>query len=189
MIKRYIFKNKLNTLIYLIVSVAFGFMGVFTTICTQHISKIVFGEIDADTYQLLIVPVVYLAVTCMMVFLYSFVKNRFLNKVMYDIRQDLFRSILSKNMTAYYEKNTSYYLSIFNNDLQVVEECISFAFIFFLQVGESIFSLTYAFVQNTFIGILLVIIGLISTFLPVVTRKLLERLNESYMSELAVHNT
>ena len=189
MIKAYIFKNKLNTLVYLIVSVAFGFMGVFTTLCTQQISKIVFGEIDANTYQLLIVPVVYLAVTCTMVFLYNFVKNRFLNKVMYNIRQDLFQSITAKNMTSYYEKNTSYYLSIFNNDLQVVEQCISFAFIFFLQVGEIIFSLTYAFTQNTFIGVSLIIIGLISAFLPVVTRKLLKKLNESYMSELAVHNT
>ena len=33
-------------------------------------------------------------------------------------------------MTSYYEKNTSYYLSIFNNDLQVVEQCISFIYIF-----------------------------------------------------------
>ena len=108
---------------------------------------------------------------------------------MYAIRQDLFRSIASKNMTSFYEKNTSYYLSIFNNDLQVVEQCVSFGFVFFLQIGEIIFSLTYAFLQNTFIGISLIIIGIVAAFLPIFTQKLLKKLNEGYMSELAVHNT
>ncbi len=187
--KKYIFKNKLEAVIYLIVSVLFGCLGVFTTLCTQYISKIVFGEIDAETYQLLCVPLVYLAVTCTMVFLYNYVKNRFLNQVMYAIRQDLFRSIASKNMTSFYEKNTSYYLSIFNNDLQVVEQCVSFGFVFFLQIGEIIFSLTYAFLQNTFIGISLIIIGIVAAFLPIFTQKLLKKLNEGYMGELAVHNT
>lgn len=103
-------------------------------------------------------------------------KNKFSMKVICDIRQDLFQSILNRDMTGYYKQNTSYYTSLYHNDLQVVETTLLAYFILVVQLEEIVFSLAYAFVQNVVLCILLIVVGIVGLAVPIMTQQILQEI-------------
>lgn len=187
--KKYIMQHKLNAAAYMFFQIMSGFLGVLATICIQFITEIVTNN-ETEKIDQIILMILFTTIFSMTVAACnSYSSKQFLNKVMYSIREDLFYSIINRDMTQFHQKNTSYYLSVFNNDLNVVEQNIQYRFYFCLEIAEVCFSLIYAFMQNVIVGLLVVFIGFAASFLPIFTKKLLQKANEEYVGELADHNT
>lgn len=187
--KKYIMKYKREAFLNLFFSVAAGFLGVLATICIQFITRIVTNHETDRLYQIVWVILFALVIGVSIAAGVAYFSKSFNNKVMSSIRKDLFASIVRRDMTQFYQNNTSYYLSVYNNDLGVVEMNLVYRFYIWLEIAEITFSLGYAFMQSILVGVLVLIIGVSSSLLPILTKKLMKKANEDYMSELAVHNT
>jgi len=146
--KKYIKKHKGIAVLFMIAGVLNALIGVFSSYTMQYVTEIVANG-KKDRIKEMFLMVIILAVGLALIYLfYMYAKNKFSMKVICDIRQDLFQSILNRDMTGYYKQNTSYYTSLYHNDLQVVETTLLAYFILVVQLEEIVFSLAYAFVQN-----------------------------------------
>ena len=152
----------------MIAGVLNALIGVFSSYTMQYVTEIVANG-KKDRIKEMFLMVIILAVGLALIYLfYMYAKNKFSMKVICDIRQDLFQSILNRDMTGYYKQNTSYYTSLYHNDLQVVETTLLAYFILVVQLEEIVFSLAYAFVQNVVLCILLIVVGIVglAVFFP-----------------------
>lgn len=187
--EKYIKKHKGMVLALVLVGIPNALLGVFSTFCIQYITEIVVAGEKDRIKNMFFMTLIFFIGMALIVTLYMYVKNKFSMKIMSEIRQDLFGSILNKDVTAYYKQNTSYYTSLFHNDLQVVETTGMAYFILIKQIEEILFSLFYAFWQNVVVGVLLLLIGILGTAVPLLAQKVLEKSNMEHMNEAAKHNT
>ncbi|MBO5523123.1 MAG: ABC transporter ATP-binding protein [Roseburia sp.] len=186
---KYIKKHKGMALMFVLAGIPSALLGVFSTYCIQYITEIVVaGEKDRIKDMFFMTLIFFIGMALIVTF-YMYMKYKFSMKVMSEVRQDLFQSILRKDVTAYYKQNTSYYTSLFHNDLQLVETTLLAYFILVKQIEEIFFSMFYAFSQNLVIGVLLLVIGILGTAVPVLSQKILEKSNMEHMNEAARHNT
>lgn len=186
---KYIKKHKGMVLAFALVGIPSALLGVFSTFCIQYITEIVVSGEKDRIKNMFIMTLVFFAGMALIVTLYTFVKQKLFMGIMADIRQDLFGSILHKDVTAYYKQNTSYYTSLFHNDLQVVETTGIAYFTLIKQIEEILFSLLYAFWQNVAVGLILLLIGILGTAVPLLAQKVLQKSNIEHMNEAAKHNT
>ena len=187
--KKYIKKHKGIAVLFMIAGVLNALIGVFSSYTMQYVTEIVANG-KKDRIKEMFLMVIILAVGLALIYLfYMYAKNKFSMKVICDIRQDLFQSILNRDMTGYYKQNTSYYTSLYHNDLQVVETTLLACFILVVQLEEIVFSLAYAFVQNVVLCILLIVVGIVGLAVPIMTQQILQKSNIEQMDEAAKHNT
>ena len=187
--KKYIKKHKGIAVLFMIAGVLNALIGVFSSYTMQYVTEIVANG-KKDRIKEMFLMVIILAVGLALIYLfYMYAKNKFSMKVICDIRQDLFQSILNRDMTGYYKQNTSYYTSLYHNDLQVVETTLLAYFILVVQLEEIVFSLAYAFVQNVVLCILLIVVGIVGLAVPIMTQQILQKSNIEQMDEAAKHNT
>ena len=187
--KKYIKKHKGIAVLFMIAGVLNALIGVFSSYTMQYVTEIVTNG-EKDRIKEMFLMVIILAVGLALIYLfYMYAKNKFSMKVICDIRQDLFQSILNRDMTGYYKQNTSYYTSLYHNDLQVVETTLLAYFILVVQLEEIVFSLAYAFVQNVVLCILLIVVGIVGLAVPIMTQQILQKSNIEQMDEAAKHNT
>ena len=107
--KKYIKKHKGIAVLFMIAGVLNALIGVFSSYTMQYVTEIVANG-KKDRIKEMFLMVIILAVGLALIYLfYMYAKNKFSMKVICDIRQDLFQSILNRDMTGYYKQNTSYY--------------------------------------------------------------------------------
>lgn len=186
--KKYILKFKANALLYMIMGTLTSLNGIAMTYGIQYIVEIVTnGETDKILNMFLII-VLYLLGMVVAFILYGIARNRFCMKVMQEIRADLFKALVGKNVVQFSRENTGYYTSLFLNDLKVVESTLTSSFLLVLQVEGVVFSLIYAFIQNAVIGISLIVVGFSGIIIPMLSQELLKKNQEKLMDEAAKHN-
>lgn len=186
--KKYILKFKANALLYMIMGTLTSLNGIAMTYGIQYIVEIVTnGETDKIPNMFLTI-VLYLLGMVVAFILYGIARNRFCMKVMQEIRADLFKALVGKNVVQFSRENTGYYTSLFLNDLKVVESTLTSSFLLVLQVEAVIFSLVYAFMQNAVIGISLIAVGILGIIIPMLSQELLKKNQEKLMDEAAKHN-
>lgn len=187
--KKYICQYKGMALLYLLMGSFNAFSGILITMSIQYITEVVVNKQTERQASMLWVVLGNFLILTATVSVYLFVKNNFVKKVMCSIRENVFEHIIRKDMEGFYKQNTSYYTSIFHNDLQVVETTLNAYFKFIQQSEEIIFSLIYACIQNIVIGVALFLIGIIGVFIPILSQRILEKSNKEYIGQAAKHNT
>lgn len=123
--KKYILhKKSWLALLVLLTTVTVACESVFALLMQDIIDKIYDTEVQKLLYQL---PL-YLGYIGIMIF-FSYLNTkiiiRYVEKIMYQLRNDLFSSVLSNNIDEFGKKKLGDYISLFNNDLDMIEnDCI-----------------------------------------------------------------
>ena len=98
--KKYIKKHKGIAVLFMIAGVLNALIGVFSSYTMQYVTEIVANG-KKDRIKEMFLMVIILAVGLALIYLfYMYAKNKFSMKVICDIRQDLFQSILNRDMTG-----------------------------------------------------------------------------------------
>lgn len=90
-------------------------------IMLQKILDTAVGGTKEDVQRLLVVVLVYAGVMCFCWLAERFVRNRFLEKAMRQLKEELFGRLTGKSISSFSEETTGRYLSIFTNDMNSVE--------------------------------------------------------------------
>lgn len=187
--KKYILKHKTSAFLYMLIGTMTSLNGIAMTYAIQYIVEIVTNNQTDNISNMFWIIIVYCAGMALVFTLYGIARNKFCVNVMQEIRQDLFRSLIKKNVVDFSKENTGYYTSLFQNDLKIVESTLMASFLLLLQLQEIVFSLVYAFVQNIVIGIVLILVGIAGVIIPTMAQKILQKNQEKLMNEAAMHNS
>ena len=96
--KKYIKKHKGIAVLFMIAGVLNALIGVFSSYTMQYVTEIVANG-KKDRIKEMFLMVIILAVGLALIYLfYMYAKNKFSMKVICDIRQDLFQSILNRKI-------------------------------------------------------------------------------------------
>lgn len=186
--KKYVLKYKWNAIFFLFMGTLNAVTGLAMVYTMQYIVEIVTNHEPEKIPNMFAIVALYFFGTAVVILFYGIAKNRFLAKTMQAIRQDLFGSLLKKNMVTFSQNNTGYYASLFQNDLKVVETSLGAGFLILIQIQEITFSLIYAFLQNVVIGIALIGVGIVGMAIPLAAQGILKKNQERLMQEAAEHN-
>lgn len=183
---RYILKSKVlfgvNVLIVLIdsflcTSFAFVIKNLIDISTTKRLDEFPRVMLFSVIYIIFIVLTGYFK----SIFLAKYIKENTAN-----LRNDLFNKLLLKNKRDFSSENTGNYISIINNDVDILQRCYFSNIIFILQ---ALFSFVIAslglFKLNIYIAISILILSLIPVAVPYLFTKRLSNLKKIYSDSLS----
>lgn len=183
---RYILKSKVlfgaNVLIVLIdsflcTSFAFVIKNLIDISTTKRLNEFPRAILFSFIYIIFIVLTGYFK----SIFLAKYIKDNTAN-----LRDDLFNKLLLKNKQDFSSENTGNYISIINNDVDILQRCYFSNIIFILQ---ALFSFVIAslglFKLNIYIAISILSLSLIPVAVPYLFTKKLSSLKKSYSDSLS----
>ncbi len=183
---RYILKSKVlfgaNVLIVLIdsflcTSFAFVIKNLIDISTTKRLNEFPRAILFSFIYIIFIVLTGYFK----SIFLAKYIKDNTAN-----LRDDLFNKLLLKNKQDFSSENTGNYISIINNDVDILQRCYFSNIIFILQ---ALFSFVIAslglFKLNIYIAISILSLSLIPVAVPYLFTKKLSSFKKSYSDSLS----
>lgn len=170
--KKYILhKKSWLALLVLSTTVTIACESVFALLMKDIIDKIYDTEVQKLMYQL---PLYLGYITIMIFFSYLNTKIiiRYVEMIMYELRNDLFSSVLSNNIDEFGEKKLGDYISLFNNDLDMIEnDCfLNVFYIYGNAVGIILQVFIGAYINFKLTLIVIFVCGLILLFPAAFTR-------------------
>ncbi|MFV0396343.1 MAG: ABC transporter ATP-binding protein [Coprobacillaceae bacterium] len=120
--KKYLIKNKglfLVTVIFSLLAstslvlVTRQYEWMFDAASSGDISKFV---------PLIIVSAIFIVTIFVLFFLYLLCSKRLIKNILFQMREDMFDGILTRDMSSFYKENTSEYISVLTNDINLLEE-------------------------------------------------------------------
>lgn len=184
----------------------FKFKGLFALRCTTVIINSIVGVslafilkiiIDAATsnnlnliYKAGILSIIYLIVSFTFDLFTMFVRTKYLKKTMSSLKDDLFNSIINKDIKSFNEENSAKYISVLTNDIKIIEDDY-FSSIFNLlnYLTAFIFALYSLAKISLEITILILVMGLITFIIPNFFSKKLVNNKDLYSKSLALFIT
>ena len=188
--KRYIVKNKKLSFMLFISNILCAF-GEISIVFVFHFVGDVAGNrrYDSIGYCLLLI----LFTITYMYFTRMFYQRTLCNYREHSVKQinnDLYQGIFKKSVVEFNQENTSQYISLFNNDVRVIEEQYLLSFYsLFSSLFELTLGLTYALLINVWIGLIMLGIGLLSIFLPKLITRNLSTVNAEAMAQQGHYNS
>ena len=88
------------------------------------VQKMVDTSVDKNIiqfYHVMILAVLFIIINFLIYVLRGFFRAKYLKNVMFSLNHDLFKGIFFKTVKEFNQENSSAYLSIFNNDLKIIE--------------------------------------------------------------------
>lgn len=119
--KKYLKRNKFYFMICVLLFSTAGIMSVFLASIVQ---KMVDTSVDKNIiqfYHVMILAVLFIIINFFIYVLRGFFRAKYLKNVMFSLNHDLFKGIFFKTVKEFNQENSSAYLSIFNNDLKIIE--------------------------------------------------------------------
>lgn len=120
--KKYWRKNIGNLIAALILGTC---ASVFSTGVSVILQEVIDAAVSKETelfIKYFIFILVYILLLCVINFLSSLVSKYLTEKMIKQYRQDVFKGIMHRRPTLYFEENTSDYVSALTNDMKSVEE-------------------------------------------------------------------
>ena len=187
--KRYIFKNRKLSILLIIAYMQIALIGIIQAFVFQYTGNVA-GNKDFDSIGkcalLILFFIIYYFYTA---YTYARVKNAYREDITNQIKNDLFKGIFKKKLVEFNQENTSKYTSIFNNDVRLIEEQYYLSFFdLFSSVLEFILGLTYAMLINFWIGLIMLVVGLLSIFLPKLISYHLSEVNAAALDQQGEYN-
>lgn len=183
---RYILKSKVlfgaNVLIVLIdsflcTSFAFVIKNLIDISTTKRLNEFPRAILFSFIYIIFIVLTGYFK----SIFLAKYIKDNTAN-----LRDDLFNKLLLKNKQDFSSENTGNYISIINNDVDILQRCYFSNIIFILQALFSFVIASFGlFKLNIYIAISILSLSLIPVAVPYLFTKKLSSLKKSYSDSLS----
>ena len=136
-----------------------------------------------------IIVLIYMSVYSLISWLTRVNKASYLREIMFFIKQDFMESILNFNIREFIKKGNSEYISIFNNDLKMIEtNYFSPIFLIVRNIVILVISLFMMLYINPIISLIAIILSFLPMLVPKVYGKVLSKVTELYSDDLKKYN-
>ncbi len=113
----------------------------------------------------------------------------FFSETMYHIKKDLFSALIDKNIMDFSEKKSGEYLSLFNNNLKLIEENgIAPIFTIIRSVVILVLSLTIMMYIQPFVSVVAIALSVLPILVPEIWGKRLSKATETYTKSMTDYN-
>lgn len=119
--REYIFKNKLLFILNIIFVMFNSILNIFLALV---LGDVVNAAVNANMVTLTrsaIECLIYIIVFCLIRILSKYLRIKFIKKVMFEMKNDVFKNILKSPINVFNKNNSSNYISIINNDMAILE--------------------------------------------------------------------
>lgn len=120
--KPYIKQNKILFALTLFTSVIASLGYVFMAVLLHQLLDIAVERDIRQFLQIVVFSIAYFALLGMFLYLQSLLSKKVVCRIIYQIRSDMFRGTMARNMEDFYRKNTADYISVMTNDVKMLEE-------------------------------------------------------------------
>lgn len=188
--KKYILKNIKSLILWMFFEASFaGLMVIWSLI----ISKALNAGINANLTELgriLLGGLVFFFAMIISFYLQTIFYARFLNGCTYDLKEDLFQSVIEANVNTHTEYNCAKYLSIFNNDVAViVKDYFASVPAIFAQLFLAIVATITLLFYNLHLAIFEIILSAVTSVVPILVNKNSAEIQKRYSDMLGTYNT
>ena len=174
--KKYLKRNKFYFMICVLLFSTAGIMSVFLASIVQ---KMVDTSVDKNIiqfYHVMILAVLFIIINFLIYVLRGFFRAKYLKNVMFSLNHDLFKGIFFKTVKEFNQENSSAYLSIFNNDLKIIERnYFDNLLTISADLSQFIICLVAVFSFQFSLAIIVIVINVIAIFAPILFGKFLSK--------------
>ena len=174
--KKYLKRNKFYFMICVLLFSTAGIMSVFLASIVQ---KMVDTSVDKNIiqfYHVMILAVLFIIINFLIYVLRGFFRAKYLKNVMFSLNHDLFKGIFFKTVKEFNQENSSAYLSIFNNDLKIIERnYFDNLLTISADLSQFIICLVAVFSFQFSLAIIVIVINVIAIFAPILFGKVLSK--------------
>lgn len=170
-----------------------GFFVTTITVVTESIFALVMREIidsisaptEREILSKLPVYLLYILVMISVSFFNSIIITKYVQKVMFKLKQDLFSNLFGYDIEDFKKKNVGDYVSLFNNDIEMIEsDYVTNIFQIYANLLGIILEIIVALFINVRLTILVLVIGFLILLVPAMFSSAIEKrrseLLESY---------
>ena len=189
-VKKYLFKSKGLLFLYLILAILNSALGIYFAFILGNIVDVSVSGNFLEFKNILKSGIILMVISNISAYLIRIFAGLYIKNTMSNLKEDVFNSILSKDISSFNSENTANYISALNNDTSLVEQDYfvnilgSFQYISLFILGTySIFKL------NVYIAIATFIIGFIPLLIPVFFQKETGKRKERYSNSLSSFTT
>lgn len=161
---------------YFVICVVLFSMAGFMSVYLAYISQMMIDTSVMKNYNMfnktIILGVFFILLNFCIYTLRGYFRAKYLKKIMFDINHDLFKNIMEKNISEFNKHNSSMYVSIFSNDLKILEKnYFDNILTIIADFSQFIICLFAIFSLNFFLALIIVVINIIAIYLPLLYGK------------------
>ncbi|MCD7809010.1 MAG: ABC transporter ATP-binding protein/permease [Erysipelotrichaceae bacterium] len=186
---KYIKQYKTHFTIAIFFQICTGLISMFLALLMKEILDVgTTGNLSAF-FNIVIYSFIFLAMYFLITLLKGITKASFLKQVMSKINEDLFKSIISFNTKTFNQKNSSEYISIFNNDLKLIEtNYFENMFLITAEISQILICIITTIYFNYFLAIIIIFINILAIILPTLFSNILLSQQNKYVNSTAKLN-
>ncbi|WBW96297.1 ABC transporter ATP-binding protein [Oceanirhabdus sp. W0125-5] len=182
---------------YLLKSKKLFFINVFFVILSSFLytalAFVLKALIDVSTEKdmtrftkVLTFTVIYIFIILITTYIRKIFLAKYIKFNVITLRNDVFKKIISRSKKDFSSKNTANYISIINNDIEILQRNYFFNFLFILQAACSFIIACAGLVKlNVFIAIAILTLSLIPVAVPYIFAKKLSVMKKRYSDNLS----
>lgn len=188
--KKYLFKSKTLFIGNILAIVISSMVSIYMAFILKDITDISYGGEFAKLKSVLLLMLGYSFLVFVTGFIKRILRRRLLMNIMYNVKKDMFNSIISKNISSFTSSNTANYISAINNDANLIEQDY-FASIIdnFSDMVTFLFGSYAIFNLNAYVAIAILGTGFIPIFIPILFQKELGNRKKAYSDGLGSFTT
>ena len=170
---------KENIFYFIVCVILFSTAGIMSVFLATIVQKMVDTSVDKDIvqfYHVMILAILFIVINFLIYILRGVFRAKYLKNVMFSLNHDLFKGIFSKTVKEFYQENSSAYLSVFNNDLKIIERnYFDNLLTITADLSQFIICLIAVFSLQFSLAIIVIIINIIAIFVPILFGKVLSK--------------
>jgi len=188
--KKYILKNVKTLSVWMLFEISFaGLMVIWSLITSEALDAGMKSEFR-ELGKILLRGVVFFAAMIASFYLQTLFYAKFINRCTYDLKSDLFKSVIEADANKYTEYNCAKYLSIFNNDVSmIVRDFFAGVPAIFAQLFLALVATITLFCYNPYLAICEIVLSLITSVVPILVNRNSAQLQKGYSEALGKYNT
>lgn len=183
--KRYFFKSKTLLLSNILIIIISSLVSIYMAFILREITDISYGREFSKLKSIVLIMLGYSALVFITGFTKRILRRKLLKNIMYNVKKDMFNSIISKNISSFTSSNTANYISAINNDANLIEQDYFASLIDnFSDMVTFIFGSYVIFKLNVYVAIAILATGFIPIFIPILFQKELGHRKKAYSEGL-----
>lgn len=188
--RKYIKKNVKPLFLWLLFEINFAaLMVIWSLIISRAMEAGMNGELH-KLGSVLVSGIVFFLAMILSFYFQNLFSAKFVSRCTYDLKEDVFRSIVEADVNTHTDFNCAKYISIFNNDIAIIAKD------YFLGVPAIIAQLILAvvatvtlFFYNPVLAVFEIVLSVITSVVPILVNKNGGKLQKKYTDALGFYNT
>lgn len=189
LMKKYLFKNKGWFFAYAITMIINSVFITYSAFLIESIVNCAANEDMVRLKQRIIWSIVYILGLFIIEYIRRICRAKYLKDSVFDLKKDLFNSLIDKDVITFSQENSALYISALNNDVKMVEDnYFDNIFVVIRSITMLVTAVLLMIYINIFIGIVASILSLFPILIPMIFGKKLSKLKNQYSKALEMYN-